>query len=535
MTRFRRRSAIRSSRQKGLSSFTDNFSLTSGMKPAWKSSRGLWSSAGSNAISTNSASEYPISTITMSRTSPVTISTGVSGGTGLAFWVTDADNWFATVSYNTSSTFDVCDQGFVENTNNPPSGNCCSSTNSRVVQSSVCDQTFIENESNPPSANCCSGISYTPPVASYSYNYSYTARFNQSYSYSASASTTFNPGYSYTASSSTTFNPGYSYTASSSTTFSPGYSYTATASTTFSAGGYCCSASSYSKTFAERTGGYDCCSDPGRFGSPNACSNSYGTCYFCYGNTTFGGSTASCRYPSSTTTTYSCPNGGSLSGTTCTVSGTTTTTYSCPLGGTRSGTTCTVSGTTTTTYSCPNGGTRSGTTCTVASSTSTTYSCPNGGSLSGTTCTVASSYSCPNGGSLSGTTCTVTVNVPLVPAKYGCFTGTRVVNTTYYSCYTSNRSVTAYNYYLRVIRSNGGAVSSVGNDLALTSQAAAIKIQISGSGVTSIAYSNASMTTSLGSRTDNFISAAQTKLFGIIKSPSPYNQGLTVTNFNATI
>jgi len=48
-------------------------------------------------------------------------------------------------------------------------------------------------------------------------------------------------------------------------------------------------------------------------------------------------------------------------------------------------------------YTCPSGGTLSGTTC-----TKTTYSCPSGGTLSGTTCT---KYSCPDGGTLSGILC----------------------------------------------------------------------------------------------------------------------------------
>lgn len=75
-----------------------------------------------------------------------------------------------------------------------------------------------------------------------------------------------------------------------------------------------------------------------------------------------------------------------------------------------------------TSYSCPKGGSLSGSTCYISSnydaSISTSYSCPNGGSLSGSTCTlhdnatyaanVKTSYNCSKGGSLSGSTCTVT-------------------------------------------------------------------------------------------------------------------------------
>jgi conjugal transfer mating pair stabilization protein TraN len=175
---------------------------------------------------------------------------------------------------------------------------------------------------------------------------------------------------------------------------------------------------------------------------------------------------------------YTCPSGGTLSGTTCTV----TTTYTaagtptCPYGGNLSGTTCTLLGYyaahlqvcntsfsqwsgecvhwdssanskapycpgggnylnaidgvgcyavqgDANIYSCPSGGTLSGTQCVVASTYAAvdTYSCPSGGTLSGTTCTVTSTYAasygvssynygyeCPNGGSASGATCSIT-------------------------------------------------------------------------------------------------------------------------------
>ena len=485
--RFRRRSSIRSSRLKGLSAFIDNFTLVSGMKSPWKSYRGLWSSNGSNAISATEASEYPLSAITMSRSSG-TFSASVTGGTGLSFWVSDANNWYATISYNTSNTYDVPDQGFVENTNNPPAGNCVSSVNSSVVQSSVCDQGFVQNGNNPPAGNCCSGVSYTPPEPAYSYTYSYGATYQNAYSYSYSY------GASYTAP--------YSYSYSYSATVTSGYSYSATATTTSQQ--YCCGTTQIAKSFFERTNYIPKCGE-----CPGSCSEGYSFAQCCYtSGTIISGS--SCYYPGGTT--YSCPSGGSLSGTTCTVAGSTT---------------------------CPSGGSLSGSTCYVNVNVAGGYSCPSGGSLSGTTCNVnvnvPAQYTCPNGGSLSGSTCYATVNVGAVAARYGCYTSTSSVNTTYYSCYTATRSVTDYYYYLKVIRSSGGAVSSVGSDLALASAAAAIKIEVSGNDVVSTAYSNAGMTTSLGSRTDSFISPAQTKLFGIIKSPSPYNQGLTVSDFNATI
>ena len=103
------------------------------------------------------------------------------------------------------------------------------------------------------------------------------------------------------------------------------------------------------------------------------------------GNSVYCG--GGCDTVTGTTTTYSCPNGGTLSGTTCTV-----TTYTCDEG-TLDGTTCKKQG-----YTCPNGGTLNGTKCVKKE-----YTCDEG-TLDGTKC-VKKGYTCPKGGILNGTTC----------------------------------------------------------------------------------------------------------------------------------
>ena len=112
---------------------------------------------------------------------------------------------------------------------------------------------------------------------------------------------------------------------------------------------------------------------------------------------------------------YSCPSGGTLSGTTCTTTGsyvaTGTTVYSCPSGGSLSGTTCYTNSAATpnTTYSCPSGGILAGSYCYTnsAATANTTYSCSSG-TLSGSTCI--------NGGSQASTL--------LSAAYYTCASGT---------------------------------------------------------------------------------------------------------------
>ncbi len=118
---------------------------------------------------------------------------------------------------------------------------------------------------------------------------------------------------------------------------------------------------------------------------------------------------------------YSCPSGGTLSGstynTTVTQAGSVGG-YTCPSGS-LSGSSCitTSSHTATPNYSCAAGQTLSGTTCNGSTTNSTAgtpvYGCASGYTLSGTSCTTQTSntaaatpgYSCPSGGTLSVNIC----------------------------------------------------------------------------------------------------------------------------------
>jgi hypothetical protein len=223
---------------------------------------------------------------------------------------------------------------------------------------------------------------------------------------------------------------------------------------------------------------------------------------------------------------YSCPSGGSLSGSTCTVtSSATISSYSCPSGGTLSGSTCTISSSPSVSgYSCPSGGTLSGSTCTIyyGATEVAIYSCssgwsgPSGGSCyryskTGTpfpaSCTnnggtvvgtvnsnpncelftvanVSYGYTCPNGGTLSGTAC-ITSTYQATPPVTSCpgggtYNGTTCVISTYgatpaYSCSsgtlsgsncltTYNASYTTYYGYSCAV---GGSLS--GTNCSLTS------------------------------------------------------------------
>ncbi len=169
------------------------------------------------------------------------------------------------------------------------------------------------------------------------------------------------------------------------------------------------------------------------------------------GNSCIVFSTSSSNYPAKVS--YSCPNGGTLSGSKCiTQKATSGSSYAATKTTTRissrtplSGSDLTSAGSDTqyictsssncpgyvtiyyyikTTYSCPNGGTLNGTNCVISGtseksySATPSYSCPSGGSLSGSTCIITNTtnkvydpvtlFSCTSGGTLSGSTCIVT-------------------------------------------------------------------------------------------------------------------------------
>ena len=146
---------------------------------------------------------------------------------------------------------------------------------------------------------------------------------------------------------------------------------------------------------------------------------------------------------------YTCPQGGTRSGTKCTITidATSSTTYTCPSGYTKNGSSCyKVYDATytpgTTTYSCPSGYTRNDKKCyktidATYTPGATTYSCPSGYTRNNTKCykTIdatytpgATTYSCPQGGTRSGTTCTKT-QAATQGTEYGSWT----TSSTFYS------------------------------------------------------------------------------------------------------
>ena len=125
------------------------------------------------------------------------------------------------------------------------------------------------------------------------------------------------------------------------------------------------------------------------------------------------------------------------------------------------------------------------------------------------------------------------------------YTATRVcsctsqANETNCSCpQTSNigtRSCSCtYAYFLTLIKSVGGTVSSAASTISLSSQAAAIAVSTQGNNITATAYSDTAMTSSLNSISHTASSPTTSPKSGIIKAPSSSSQGSTVDNFRIT-
>jgi hypothetical protein len=112
----------------------------------------------------------------------------------------------------------------------------------------------------------------------------------------------------------------------------------------------------------------------------------------------------------------------------------------------------------------------------------------------------------------------------------------------YYSCpgtYSCNphscNCSTCNSYQLRLLKSEGGTISTATGDVSLTSAAAALALTVSGNDITAIAYSDTAKTTSLGTLTYTATSPTKGIKVGVIKSPASLDQGSTVDDFSAKL
>jgi hypothetical protein len=119
---------IIASSKRGFKAFTDLFTRSNGpLGSPWKNIRGTWSISSNTAISSDSASSYPIATIDVSNPTSQTLVADVSSGAGVVFWLSDSGNWWAVYRREQNfSTFvpQTCSQ-FVPQTCSAPGPSFC--------------------------------------------------------------------------------------------------------------------------------------------------------------------------------------------------------------------------------------------------------------------------------------------------------------------------------------------------------------------------------------------------------------------------
>lgn len=126
---------------------TDNASdlgSISGQK--WKIWRGIWGISGNKAVSSTTASTYPLATLTFTKTDVTVSISGQDPGMGTAFWVTDAENWYAT-TYVQTETCQTCSNC------NSWNASTCNSWNTATCISWTCNSAFCSGGWNTSTCN----------------------------------------------------------------------------------------------------------------------------------------------------------------------------------------------------------------------------------------------------------------------------------------------------------------------------------------------------------------------------------------------
>jgi len=180
------------------------------------------------------------------------------------------------------------------------------------------------------------------------------------------------------------------------------------------------------------------------------------------------------------------------------------------------------------TYSCPNGGSVSGDRCVTTTTSAGSYSCPSGGTPNQSTgqCTVTTAgttncYSCAN----------PDCGVAYYTTGYNCYGGGTYPNCDQYGGGCQTCGTLTNNYYIKLIRSVGGTITNLTGDISVASAVGALRLNTSGDILSYQAYSNSDFTGLLTSSTHTATSPAKANNYGIIKTSSPYGQGSTVDNF----
>lgn len=92
----------------------------------WTNTRGTWGISSNAASTSDAGSTYPLASVSVGKTNNTVSASITNGGPGVAFWVTDANSWWASsVDYNsTSSTTTTSSPGCCGGQGAPVNGSC---------------------------------------------------------------------------------------------------------------------------------------------------------------------------------------------------------------------------------------------------------------------------------------------------------------------------------------------------------------------------------------------------------------------------
>lgn len=440
----------------------------------WVATKGTWSANGSQAVSSDTASTYPIASIPLKAN--VTVSADVSGGVGVAFWVSDANNWWTAYPYYNTSTTSSCTGPTVSCTD---SSNTCAPGGCGTVSST------------PTTTTSCTGATVS----------------------CSDTSNTCSPGGCGTVSSTSTT------TTSSSCT---GSTVSCSDTTNTCAPGGCGAVSSSSTSSTSCTGSLVSCSDLTNTCDPGGASG----CPIYSSATSTSDCSGSTRTCTDTTDTCS-PSGGYSS---CPITSTiTSTVYSCPSG-TYLGNGSIYAPSTTSCYRNSNDSYYGAATVVSRTYTRTqnmpyAYTLYTRSQYNSTSTTTTYTRSQATTVSSSSTTYTRTQN-------------TTVSSTSYTRTQATTVSATSYDTGIKIDKSVAGVITNDSTNSLSTSGSAniaSLQVVTSGSTITAKGFSATNLNTQLGATiTSNPASPTKGSSVGIVKAPTTTNQGSTLDNFVAT-
>ena len=533
---------------------------TSDTGQIWSALRGNWRIGGSNnALSDDAASTYPMASINFGN-SDVKVQADTTGGTGLAFWVTDAGSWWASYPEYTSSTAYTCDQSQATCTGAgcTPSASCCSGVSTSYTY--PCNQggaTCTGSGCTP--SGCCSGVSYSGGVTTC--NAGQVTNGNSPPSASCCSGVTTGGGGQYSVCNGTPV------TCSSSTGGCGSACCGGIGNNQTGGGATCTGSEATDSNWTDCCGGHTTTATYSNYHSYDGGFVAGSSCIYLGGSSNGMITTASlvqteaatkyCTSADGANPSNSCPY--SWSGycrTDATGSSCTSAVYACPSGFDRNGSLCAQcsSGSTGTASGC--GSLYSCYTSSAGYYTSCATGTATGQSGSNACGTAGTAYSCSK---TVGTApivnnyyCYTTLNYYTNPTTYSCYTATTTSaitgscytstsTVTNRSCYTANSSLTTYTTKLVIASSVSGTVvsqasSTISSSTSGYTSVGSVYVSTVGNQITAQAYSGTGLTTQLGSNLVH-TPASPTKgtSVGIIKAPSTGSQGSTLDNFLATI